>query len=312
MVRLIATRLAAFVPTLLFATFTIFSIQFVGPGDPASIVLGENATPERIAEVRTQLGLDDPFLVQYGKWVGNTATGDLSASLISRERVSDIIRRGLPNTLQLALTGMLFSLLIGIPLGILAATRANTPVDRLVTSGSAFGVSVPNFWIALVAVTAFAINWRLLPARGFVRYTEDFGAGIRHTVLPAAIISLSGIAIVTRQVRGAMIEALAADSIRTHRAKGLPWRTILWKHALRNSAVTLITVVGLLLNASLGGTVIIEAVFAIPGMGTQVIAAASQKDFPVIQGVVFTYVIIVLFINLLIDISYRFIDPRIR
>lgn len=310
--RLVLVRLVALVPTLLFATFAIFCLQHIGPGDPVTAVLGENATPERVVEVREQLGLNDPFLVQYWNWLTDAVRGDFGGSLIGSETVSGIIGRNLPNTVQLAVTGMVISLAVGVPLGILAATRANTGVDRAVTSASAFGVSVPNFWVALVAVTLFAITWRILPSRGFVRYWDDPWQGLRYTILPAAMISLSGIAIVTRQVRGAMIEALAADSVRTHRAKGLPWRTILWKHALRNSAVTLVTVVGLLLNASLGGTVIIEAVFAIPGMGSRVISAASQKDFPVIQGVVLTYVVIVLGINLLIDIAYRIIDPRIR
>lgn len=312
MLRLLGTRLAAVIPTLLFATFTIFGLQHIGPADPATVVLGENATEERIAEVREQLGLNDPLVVQYGKWVGNVARGDLGGSIIRTEEVAAIIGRALPTTVQLVLSGVLISVLVGIPLGILAATRANKPTDLVVTSGSAVGVSIPNFWLALVLVTALAINWRLFPARGFVLVTDDLWQGIRHTILPAFVVSTSGIAIVTRQVRGAMIESLNAPSVRTHRAKGLPWRTILWKHALRNSAVTIITVIGLLVNTTLGATVVVEAVFAIPGMGFRVINAATTRDFPVIQGVVLTYVVIVLVINLAIDFAYRIIDPRIQ
>lgn len=311
MLRLLGTRLAAVIPTLLFATFTIFGLQHIGPADPATLVLGENATEERIAEVREQLGLNDPLVVQYGKWVGKVATGDLGGSIIRTEQVSTIIGRALPSTAQLVLSGVTISVLVGIPLGILAATRANRPTDMAVTSGSAIGVSIPNFWLALVLITAIAINWRLVPARGFATLGDGVGEAFRHTILPAFVVSMSGIAIVTRQVRGAMIEALNAPSVRTHRAKGLPWRTIVWKHALRNSAVTIVTVVGLLVNTTLGATVVVESVFAIPGMGSRVISAASARDFPVIQGVVLTYVLIVLAINLIIDIAYRIIDPRI-
>ncbi len=311
MLRLLGTRLAAVIPTLLFATFTIFGLQHIGPADPATLVLGENATEERIAEVREQLGLNDPLVVQYGKWVGRVATGDLGGSIIRKEQVSTIIGRALPTTAQLVLSGVTISVLIGIPLGILAATRANRPTDVAVTSGSAIGVSVPNFWLALVLITAVAIKWGLVPARGFATLSDGLGEAFRHTILPAFVVSMSGIAIVTRQVRGAMIEALNAPSVRTHRAKGLPWRTIVWKHALRNSAVTIVTVVGLLVNTTLGATVVVESVFAIPGMGSRVIGAASARDFPVIQGVVLTYVLIVLAINLIIDIVYRIIDPRI-
>ncbi len=312
MLRLLATRVAAIVPTLLFATFTIFGLQHIGPADPATVILGENATEERIAEVREQLGLNDPLVVQYAKWLGDVATGDLGDSIIGSERVGTLIGRSLPITLQLVLAGVFISVVIGVPLGILAATRANKPTDVAVTSASAVGVSIPNFWLGLVLITLLAITWRIFPARGFATIGDGLSEAFRFTVLPAFVVSTSGIAIVTRQVRGAMIEALSADSVRTHEAKGLSRRVILWKHALRNSGVTIVTVIGLLVNTTLGATVVVEAVFAIPGMGFRVINAASGRDFPVIQGVVLTYVLIVLAINLLIDIAYRVIDPRIQ
>jgi peptide/nickel transport system permease protein len=312
MLRLLVTRIAAIIPTLLFATFTIFGLQHIGPADPATVILGENATEERIAEVREQLGLNDPLIVQYAKWLGDVVTGDLGESIIGSEEVGTLIGRSLPITLQLVLAGVFISVVVGIPLGILAATRANKPTDVAVTSASAVGVSIPNFWLGLVLITLFAINWKIFPARGFATLSDGLGEALRFTILPAFVVSTSGIAIVTRQVRGAMIEALSADSVRTHQAKGLSRRVILWKHALRNSGVTIVTVIGLLVNTSLGATVVVEAVFAIPGMGFRVINAASGRDFPVIQGVVLTYVVIVLVINLLIDIAYRIIDPRIQ
>jgi peptide/nickel transport system permease protein len=311
MPRLIITRLLAVIPTLLFATFIVFGLQHIGPADPATVILGENATQERIDEVRAELGLDDPIVVQYWNWLKDAARGDLGGSIIGSEQVSDIISRALPNTLQLVLAGVFISVVVGIPLGVLSATRANRGIDHTVTSASALGVSIPHFWLALVLVTVVAVQWELLPARGFVLFSDSIVEGLRHTLLPAVVVSTTGIAIVTRQVRGAMIEALAADSVRTHRAKGLSNRTILWKHAMRNSAVTIVTVVGLLVNTTLGATVVVELVFAIPGMGFRVVTAANARDFPVIQGVVLTYVVIVLAINLLIDILYRVIDPRI-
>lgn len=312
MVKLLITRLFAVIPTLIFATFIIFGLMHIGPADPATVILGENATEERIAEIREQLGLEDPLVVQYGKWLGRIVQGDLGDSIIGSERVATIIGRALPNTLQLVLAGVSISVLVGIPLGVLAATRANRPTDVVVTSGSVLGVSIPNFWLALVLISIFAVRWGWLPARGFVLVNEGLGDAFRTTVLPAIVVSTSGIAIVTRQVRGALIEALSADSVRTHMAKGLPAWKILWKHAMRNSAVTIVTVIGLLVNTTLGATVVVETVFAIPGMGSRVLTAASGRDFPVIQGVVLTYVIIVLMLNLVIDILYRVIDPRIN
>lgn len=312
MLRLLATRLAAIIPTLLFATFTIFGLQHIGPADPATVILGENATEERIAEVREQLGLNDPLVVQYAKWLGDVVTGDLGESIIRSERVATTIGTSLPITLQLVLAGVFISVAVGVPLGILAATRANKPTDSVVTSGSAIGVSIPSFWLGLVLITLLSINLKIFPARGFATIGDGLGEALRFTILPAFVISTSGIAIVTRQVRGAMIEALSADSVRTHEAKGLAWSVILWKHALRNSGVTIVTVIGLLVNTTLGATVVVERVFAIPGMGFRIIDAASGRDFPVIQGVVLTYVLIVLAINLLVDIAYRLIDPRIQ
>jgi len=310
--RLVITRLAAAVPTLLFATFVVFGLQHVGSADPAALVAGENASTERIAEVREQLGLNDPLVVQYGKWLGDVLTGDLGRSIVGTEPVATTIGRTLPISLQLVLAALLISVVVGIPLGTLAAIRASRPTDVALTSASAVGVSIPNFWLGLVVINVLAINWQIFPARGFATIGDGIGEAIRHTVLPAFVLSTSGIAIVTRQVRGAMIEALNAASVRTHLAKGLPWRHIVWKYALRNSAVTILTVIGLLVNTTLGATVVVEAVFAIPGMGTRVVTAARSRDFPVIQGVVLTYVVIVLLVNLLIDIAYRIIDPRIQ
>jgi peptide/nickel transport system permease protein len=312
MLKLIGGRALTIVPTLLLATFMVFVLSHLGPADPAIAFLGENVTTERLAAVREEFGLNDPLVVQYWHWLTDAVQGDLGTSVHTFEPVSTTITRTLPTTAQLVIGGLIFSLAIGLPLGVWAATRANTATDRTISSVSVLGVSVPNFWLALILVSAFSVNRSWFPAIGFTSVTEDFWGGIRHTLLPAFVIATSGIAIVSRQLRGAMIEALSSDYIRTHRAKGIRRSIIVWKHAMRNSGVTLVTVVGLLINTSLGATVILESVFAIPGLGSQVVRAALQKDFPVIQGVVLTFVMIVIITNLLVDIMYRIIDPRIR
>lgn len=312
MPRLIAFRALTVLPTLLVATFMVFVLSHLGPADPAIAYLGEEITEERLAEVREEFGLNDPLLVQYWNWLSDAVRGDLGTSIHTFEDVSATIKRTLPVTAQLVAGGLVLSVLIGLPLGVWAASRADTVTDRTISSVSVLGVSVPNFWLALILVAAFAVNRDWFPAIGFTGLTEDFWGAIRHTFLPAFVIATGGVATVSRQMRGAMIEALQSDYIRTHRAKGIRRSVIVWKHALRNSGVTLVTVLGLLVNTSLGATVVLESVFAIPGMGGQVVGAALQKDFPVIQGVVLTFVLLVIATNLLVDISYRIIDPRIR
>lgn len=312
MLKLIGTRAVTVLPTLLLATFMVFVLSHLGPADPAIAYLGEEITEERLAEVREEFGLNDPLLVQYWNWLSDAVRGDLGTSIHTFEDVSTTIKRTLPVTVQLVIGGLILSVLIGLPLGVWAASRADTATDRTISSLSVLGVSVPNFWLALILVAAFSVNRDWFPAIGFTSITEDFWGAIRHTFLPAFVIATGGLATVSRQMRGAMIEALQSDYIRTHRAKGIRRSLIVWKHALRNSGVTFVTVLGLLINTSLGATVVLESVFAIPGMGGQVVGAALQKDFPVIQGVVLTFVLVVILTNLLVDISYRIIDPRIR
>lgn len=312
MLRLIGMRVLTIIPTLLVATFMVFVLSHLGPADPAIAFLGEDITEERLAEVREEFGLNDPLVVQYWNWLKGVVQGDLGTSVHTFEDVSTTITRTLPTTLQLVVGGLFLSVLMGLPLGVWAASRANAPTDRTISSISVLGVSVPNFWLALILVSAFAVNRSWFPAVGFTSISEGVWPAIRHTFLPAFVIATSGLATISRQLRGAMIEALQSDFIRTHRAKGLRRSVIVWKYALRNCGVTLVTVVGLLINTSLGATVVLESVFAIPGLGSQVVRAALQKDFPVIQGVVLTFVLIVILTNLLVDILYRFIDPRIR
>lgn len=309
--RLVGRRLVQFVPVIVLATFVVFGLLKLVPGDLAATLAGEYATEERIAQIRQDYGLNDPFLVQYGRWLWNAVQLDLSRSFQSNEPVLDQILHRFPTTMLLVVGALLISLAVGIPLGILAATHAGSRLDMAVTSLSSFGVALPNFWLAMILVATFSLSWGWFPATGAVRFASDPQGAIWHAVLPSLALAAGGIAEVVRQLRSALIEILSSQYVRTLYAKGLSSSAILWKHGLKNVAVTLLTVIGLLASRLLGGAVVIEAVFAIPGMGSMVVRAAIVKDFPVVQGVVFTMVILVIAINLLIDLLYTIVDPRV-
>lgn len=309
--RLVGRRLVQFVPVIVLATFVVFGLLKLVPGDLAATLAGEYATEERIAQIRESYGLNDPFLVQYGRWLWNAVQLDLSRSFQSNEPVLEQIMHRFPTTMLLVVGALLISLAVGVPLGILAATHAGSRLDVAVTSLSSFGVALPNFWLAMILVATFALSWGWFPATGAVRFANDPAGAIWHAVLPSIALAAGGIAEVVRQLRSALIEILSSQYVRTLYAKGLSPSAILWKHGLKNVAVTLLTVIGLLASRLLGGAVVIEAVFAIPGMGSMVVRAAIVKDFPVVQGVVFTMVILVIAINLVIDLLYTIVDPRV-
>jgi peptide/nickel transport system permease protein len=309
--RWIGSRLLQIVPVIVLATFIVFGLLQLVPGDPAVTLAGDSATPQRIAEIRQLYGLDKPFLVQYGTWLGHAAEGDLSTSLLSGEPVRDSIVHRLPNTLLIVAGALFFSLLIGIPLGMAAAMRPESRLDRSITALSSLGVAIPSFWLAMMLVSVFALSLHWLPATGAVSLIEDPWGALRHALLPALALSAGGIATIAQQLRSALGEVLASQNVRTLRAKGLSSGLILWKHGLKNVSVPLLTVTGLLINRLLGATVVIEAVFAIPGTGSLVVNAAIGKDFPVVQGVVLTMVVLVIVVNLAIDALYTFLDPRV-
>lgn len=310
--KIIASRIVQVLPVVALATVAIFGLLQLVPGDPAAVIAGEYATAEQIANLRHMLGLDRPLAEQYLTWLYHAFQGDLSRSLISGEPVLGEILHRLPNTLLIACLALCLSTLVGVPLGILAATNADTKLDRCVTSLASLGVAVPNFWLAMILVGFFALNLRLFPTTGAIPITEDFFGALRHAALPALGLSAGGIAEITRQLRSGLIEVLSSQYVRTLRAKGLSQASILWKHSLKNVSLTLLTVIGLVFNRALGATVAIEAVFAIPGTGSLIVNSAINKDFPVVQGVVFVLVIIVVSCNLLIDILYSLFDPRVN
>jgi len=295
---------------MILATLLVFGLMQLVSGDPAVLYAGENPTPERIAQIREQFGLDRPFFMQYASWLGNALTGDLSISMMSSEPVLDAILRTLPHTLLIVAVSLTLSVLVGVPLGVLAATRARTKVDSAVTSLSSLGIAVPNFWLAMLLITGFSLNRQWFPATGAVLLTEDPFTALYHCILPSVALAASGVSEIARQTRSALSEVLSSQYVRTLHAKGLSYFRVVYLHGLKNIGVTLLTVAGLLINRLLGATVVIEAVFAIPGIGSLVVNAALNKDFPVIQGVVLTMVLLVLLINLVIDILYTIIDPR--
>jgi peptide/nickel transport system permease protein len=308
---MITRRLLQIIPVILLATFVVFGLLQLVPGDIAVTIAGENASDARIAQIRQSYGLDRNFFVQYASWLWNAMHLDLSRSYLSNEPVLDQILHRFPTSLLIVGYSLVISLVIGIPLGVLAATRAGSRLDTAVTSFASLGVALPNFWLAMILVATFALAHNWFPATGSVALGKSPGLALWHATLPALALAAGGVAEIVRQLRGALIEILSSQYVRTLRAKGLSPASILWKHGLKNVSVTLLTVIGLLVNRLLGATVVVEAVFAIPGMGSLIVNAAIHKDFPVVQGVVLAMVVIVICLNLLIDILYTLLDPRV-
>jgi peptide/nickel transport system permease protein len=309
---LIGSRLLQVVPVIILATIAIFGLLQLVPGDPAAVIAGEYATAERIADIRRMLGLDLPWWQQYFVWLAHAVQGDLSTSLITGQPVVDEVLRRLPNTLLIAGLALLMAVLVGVPLGILAATHVDRPLDRLVTSIASLGVAVPNFWLGMILVGFFAVGLGWFPTTGAASLSQDPLRALSHAALPALALATGGIAEITRQLRSALIDVLSSQYVRTLHAKGLSQGRILWQHGLKNVSLTLLTVIGLVFNRALGATVAIEAVFAIPGTGSLVVGSATNKDFPVVQGVVFVLVLIVIGLNLAIDLLYSLLDPRVN
>lgn len=309
--RIVGRRLLQALPVVILSTFIVFGLLKLVPGDVAVTLAGDNASDQRIAEIREIYGLNQPFLVQYGSWLFKALHGDLSKSLISNEAVLTAIQRCLPHTILIVVLALLTALVIGIPLGIAAATKPGSWIDGFVMAIASLGVAVPNFWLGMLLVAFFSLQLNWLPATGAASLMKDPWVALSHAILPAVALASGGIAEVARQLRSSLVEILSSQQVRTLHAKGLPPSSILWRHGLKNVSVNLLTVVSLLANRMLAATVVVEAVFAIPGMGGLIVNAAMNRDFPVVQGVVFTMVLIVVSINLLTDILYSVLDPRI-
>jgi peptide/nickel transport system permease protein len=309
--RILGQRLLQALPVILLASFIVFGLMELVPGDIAVTLAGENATQEHIAALRQLYRLDDPFLVRYGLWLWHALHGDLGRSLISQEDVLNAVTRTFPKTLLIATGALLLAVLIGTPLGMVAAVRRGGWVDIVVTTIASIGVALPGFWLGMILVSIFALSLHWFPATGAVSLTDNVRGALWHATLPAIALAATSVAEISRQLRGALVEVLSSQFVRTLHAKGLSPTAIIWRHGLGNVAVTLLTLTGLLFSRLLGATVVMEAVFAIPGLGSLIVVSTINKDFPVIQGVVLVLVMVVIVTNLIVDLLCTAIDPRV-
>ncbi len=313
MTKILFRRLLIAIPLLLAVSAFVFALINLGPGDPAHLVAGQDATPEQVEATRERLGLNDSMVTQYIRWVGHAARGDLGTSLVNGDEVSAMLSRTIPVTISLAIVSLIIAVLIGVPLGIAAALRPGSWLDRLLTTIAALVMAMPPFVVGLALVIVFAIDRAWLPATGYVPIAEGgFFGWLKHLILPGFCIALTGAAELARQTRGALMDSLGEDYTRTARSKGLPSRTVVGKHAMKNAAIPIVTVFGLQIGRVISGLVTVEFVFGIPGLGTVAYQAVTDHDIPVIQGVVLISTIAVLLSNLVVDLSYGVLNPRLR
>ena len=305
-------RILLTVPVMLLVAMLVFGLLYLAPGDPAVVFAGDQATPEQIAHIRSHMGLDRPFLLRFGTWFWNLLHGDLGTSLVSNVPVVGMITQRLELTLSLMVLTLVCSVLIAVPLGIVAAWKRGTAIDRGIMALGVAGFSMPVFVLAYCASYVLAIELRWLPVQGYSPLSAGFGPWLRSLILPAIALGGGYVALISRISRASLVEVLQQDYIRTARAKGAPTRTVLLRHALRNAAVPIVTVIGLGAGLLIGGAVVTETVFALPGVGRLVADAILRRDYPVIQGVVLLFSFSYMLINLLVDLLYPLLDPRIR
>ena len=298
--------------SVVLASLLVFSALLAIPGDPAEIILGLDAAPEARAALRDQLGLNEPAPARYLAWAAGALRGDLGQSIVYQRPVGALIADRLGVSVPLALGAALIAALVALPLGVLAALRRGTWVDPVVTSLAQIGAAVPSFWLGLLFVLLFAVELGWLPAGGFSPWSRDPVASVRSLVLPMLALGLGQAAVMTRMTRSSMIDALAQDYVRTARAKGLPPTRVTFGHALRNALVTLVTILGLSLTNVFIGSIVIEQVFALPGLGQLALTAIGNRDLPLVQGEILLYATTIIVLGFLVDVSYALLDPRIR
>jgi len=305
-------RVAISVVTLLVISLIVFTGVRMIPGDPARVMGGTDADAAGLAEIRQKYGLDAPIPVQYLRWLGLALRGDLGESIRTRESVVWTVARKLPITMELAGLSLLIALAIAIPAGVFSAVRRNTVWDFLVNAASLCGLSVPSFWLGLMLILLLSVRLHWLPASGFVPLWEDPLANITRMLMPAFVLGATLSAVLMRQTRNSMIDVLAADYIRTAYSKGLPGRAVIFRHAFRNGLIPVVTILGLQMGALMGGAVVTEQIFVVPGFGRLIVESVFTRDYPLVQGVVLITASAYVFINLLVDVSYSLLNPRIR
>jgi peptide/nickel transport system permease protein len=313
LVSFIARRLLITIPLLVLISLGVFSLVFLIPGNPAvTLAGGAHATPAEIAKISRQLHLNEPFLVQYWNWLKGVLHGELGNSLFQNATVASGIALRFPVTFSVAVGGMFVAIVIGVPAGIISGVRPRSVTDRVVTFGSSLGVAIPDFWLAMILVVIFAINLHWLSPIGYVQFGTSPGEWAKHLIMPWLALGIGGSATIARQIRGSMIDTLQQDYMRTAVAKGLPRRLVIGKHAMKNALSPVVTVVGIQFGYLLGGTFIIEQIFSLPGLGTYMLQAISEKDLPVIQGVVLVTALFFVLVNLAVDIIYGMLNPKVR
>lgn len=313
MTAVVLQRLLQALVVLLLVSLITFALIHAAPGGPG-ILFDPSLTPEDRVKLAQGLGLDDPLPVQYGKWIVSAVRGDFGRSIMQKRPVTSMIAERVPATLELAIAGLLLTVVIGIPLGVVAATRMNSVWDRLITVGATIGIAMPGFWFGIMLIIVFSVWLGVLPSAGrtTIGLEGDLGDRVLHLILPASVIATFSLAQLAHFTRSSMLEVLSQDYVRTARAKGLSARVVTYRHALRNALIPVVTVLGLMIPRLIGGAVITETIFAWPGMGRLAADAAFQRDYPVIMGITMAVSAVVILTNLVTDIAYTLLDPRIR
>ena len=312
MIVYIIRRLGATFIVMAVVALFVFSLLFLTPGDPAAVIAGDIATADDIKLIRTKLGLDEPFLVQFGSWVGRLLQGDLGTSIFTSLPVTKLIGQRVEPTVSLTLLTLVIAVLIAVPVGVLAAAKAGSRIDRVVMGTSVLAFSVPVFVLAYLLISLFSIELEWLPVQGYQPIREGLWGFLSRLILPSLTLSVIYIALIARITRTSVLEVLGEDYIRTARAKGLPRSTVLMRHALRNAAVPIVTVIGIGVALLIGGVVVTESVYSIPGLGRLTVDAVLARDYPTVQAVILLFSGVYVLLNLLVDVAYTFLDPRIR
>jgi peptide/nickel transport system permease protein len=308
----IARRILATIPVMAIVALFVFSLLYIAPGDPAAVIAGDQATPDDVERIRASLGLDRPFLVRFGEWVWRILQGDLGVSIFTNLPVTTMIAQRVQPTLSLMVLTLLLAVSIAVPMGVVAAWRQGTFIDRAVMGFAVLGFSVPVFVVGYLLAYVFALELDWLPVQGYTSIDKGLWPWLENLILPAIALGGVYIALIARITRATMLEVLQQDYIRTARAKGAGQANVLFLHALKNAAVPIVTVIGIGVALLIGGAVVTESVFAIPGLGRLTVDAILRRDYPVIQGVILLFSFVYVLVNLLIDILYTFLDPRIR
>ena len=312
MIQYVVRRLLSTVVVMAVVAFVVFSLLYLTPGDPAAVIAGDIATDEDIRLIRLHLGLDEPFLVRFGRWVWGLVHGDLGTSIFTNLPVTHLIAQRVEPTLSLTLCTLVVSIVVALPLGVLAAAKAGTWLDRAVMAFSVLGFSVPVFVIAYGLILTLSVQYELLPVQGYRTFHEGWWEWLRHLILPSIALGTVYIALITRMTRASMLEVLAQDYIRTAEAKGLAPGQVLVRHALKNAAIPIVTTIGVGVALLISGAIVTETVFALPGIGRLTVDAILRRDYPVIQGVTLIFSAVYVLVNLAVDLSYVLFDPRVR